>query len=123
MTRHVWPLLALLACAPPVDTTDPQETLDSEPADSEPEDSEPPTPTPEEAYCTCVFATCHEHYHARWGEDEVASAAACRAEAAEILAEVDGPQTLECRTQVCVTAPLDDPDDCPIAVGDVACAD
>lgn len=76
-----------------------------------------------DAYCDCVFANCHEPYHAKWGEDEIASAMACRSEAAGL--PQNGAPTmegnfLECRQAHCEAAATN-PATCDAALGEAPC--
>jgi hypothetical protein len=111
-------VVGALACtgSEPVDPSDSDTPVETE------VDSEAPDPNIAliEAYCTCVFSTCHEHYHDRWGEDEITSAALCRQEAGELV-ESD-PDALSCRSEACAGAANEDPIACPVAVGVGGCA-
>lgn len=75
------------------------------------------------AYCACVFANCHEPYHAKWGEDEMAAEQACLMEA-EAVPSNGGPTEmgnfLECRQHFCDAAATD-PTVCTNALGDAVC--
>jgi hypothetical protein len=78
---------------------------------------------PAAAYCACVFANCHEPYHAKWGEDEVASEAACLTEASALPqngAEVEMGDFIECRVHFCELA-ASDATACAAALGDEVC--
>ena len=74
-------------------------------------------------YCSCVFANCHEPYHAKWGEDEMAAETACLAEA-NALPSNGGPTEMgnfiECRQHFCDMAAAD-PMVCTNALGDAVC--
>ncbi|MFO0635036.1 MAG: hypothetical protein U0168_19505 [Nannocystaceae bacterium] len=78
---------------------------------------------PAVAYCSCVFANCHEPYHAKWGEDEMAAEAACLAEAGALPSN-GGPTEMgnfiECRQHFCDAAAAD-PTVCTNALGDAVC--
>lgn len=74
-------------------------------------------------YCSCVLANCHEPYHAKWGEDEIAAQQACLAEAAAL--PVNGAPTemgnfIECRQHFCDLAASDD-SVCANALGEAVC--
>lgn len=74
-------------------------------------------------YCSCVLANCHEPYHAKWGEDELAAETACLAEA-NALPSNGGPTEMgnfiECRQHFCDMA-MADSTVCTNALGDAVC--
>ncbi len=65
-------------------------------------------------YCNCVFGTCHDAYHARWGEDEVVSRMACEAEAEALTDEA-----LLCRIEACQVVAADS--ECEDSIAPDAC--
>ena len=80
-------------------------------------------------YCSCMLNRCHDGYHATWGEDHLASEAACLefaaglAQAGEAVTQGD---YLECRQHFCDAAEVnpegsDDPANCPQAFGEQTC--
>jgi hypothetical protein len=76
-----------------------------------------------EAYCSCVFENCHEPYHMKWGEDEIAAQQACQMEAEGVPsngAPIEMGNYLECRQHFCDVA-ANDPSVCPNALGDAVC--
>jgi hypothetical protein len=78
---------------------------------------------PAVVYCSCVLANCHEPYHTKWGEDEMAAEAACLAEAGALPSN-GGPTEMgnfiECRQHFCDAAAAD-PTVCTNALGDAVC--
>jgi hypothetical protein len=78
---------------------------------------------PAAAYCSCVFANCHEPYHDKWGENEITSEQACLAEAEALPvngSDVEMGNFIECRMHFCELA-ADDDSVCPNALGDAVC--
>lgn len=78
---------------------------------------------PAVAYCSCVFVNCHEPYHAKWGEDEMASEAACLMEADALPmngSDIEMGNFIECRMHFCELA-ADDETLCANALGDAVC--
>ena len=78
---------------------------------------------PAVAYCSCVFSTCHEAYHMKWGEDEMASEAACLMEADALPmngSDIDMGNFIECRMHFCALA-ANDETLCANALGDAVC--
>lgn len=78
---------------------------------------------PAVVYCSCVFANCHEPYHAKWGEDEMASEAACLMEADALPmngSDIEMGNFIECRMHFCELAATD-PTMCTNALGDAVC--
>lgn len=75
------------------------------------------------AYCGCMLANCHDEYHAKWGEDHVASEEACMMEA-EALPQNGSPieagNFFECREHFCEAA-AGDPSVCANAIGAAVC--
>ena len=75
-------------------------------------------------YCSCVFANCHEAYHAKWGEDEMVAEAACLMEADALPmngSDVDMGNFIECRMHFCDLAAAGDDTQCAAALGDEIC--
>lgn len=74
-------------------------------------------------YCSCMLANCHEPYHMKWGEDEMAAEEACLMEAQGVPSN-GGPTEmgnfLECRQHFCDAAAMDDTV-CANALGDAVC--
>ena len=78
---------------------------------------------PAVAYCMCVFSNCHELYHAKWGEDEMAAEAACLMEADALPmngSDIDMGNFIECRMHFCELAAGDE-SLCVNALGDAVC--
>jgi hypothetical protein len=78
---------------------------------------------PAVAYCSCVFTNCHEPYHAKWGEDEMASEAACLMEAEALPvngSDIEMGNFIECRMHFCELAAGDE-SLCANALGDAVC--
>jgi len=78
---------------------------------------------PAEVYCACMLDNCHEPYHTKWGEDEVAAQAACVAEADALPingSDVEAGNFIECRQHWCEMA-ASDPNVCTNAIGDAVC--
>ncbi len=74
------------------------------------------------AYCNCVFLSCHDDYHAKWGEDELESRAACLTEADALAPGAEGSEmgdNLSCRQHFCDAAPTD----CAAALGGAPCTE
>jgi hypothetical protein len=70
-----------------------------------------------------MLESCHDQYHATWGEDHEASEAMCKAYA-ESVPSVGEPamsgDSLECRLHFC-TIGHDDPTACDSALGAAPC--
>lgn len=93
------------------ETADHDHSVDTDPND------------PVVAYCSCVFANCHEPYHMKWGEDEMMSEAACLMEAQALPsngAPIEMGNFIECRQHFCDAAATD-PTVCTNALGDAVC--
>jgi len=78
---------------------------------------------PAAVYCDCVFTNCHEPYHAKWGEDEMMSEAACLMEASALPvngSDIDMGNFIECRQHFCDLAASDETL-CANALGDAVC--
>ncbi|MBX7078765.1 MAG: hypothetical protein K1X88_06210 [Nannocystaceae bacterium] len=78
---------------------------------------------PAVAYCSCMLANCHEPYHTKFGEDEMAAEAACLAEAGAVPsngAPTEMGNFIECRQHFCDAA-MADPTVCTNALGDAVC--
>jgi len=78
---------------------------------------------PSVAYCSCVFSNCHEPYHEKWGEDEMAAEAACLMEADALPmngSDIDMGNFIECRMHYCELAATD-PTLCDNALTDAVC--
>lgn len=55
-------------------------------------------------YCECVFVACHDPFHEKFGADDVASIAACEAEASALPvagSEQMSGNSIECRQYQC----------------------
>jgi hypothetical protein len=78
---------------------------------------------PAVVYCSCVFSNCHDAYHEKWGEDEMASEAACLMEAEALPvngSDIEMGNFIECRMHFCELA-ADDESLCANALGDAVC--
>lgn len=79
--------------------------------------------TPVDEYCACMLESCHDLYHATWGEEHRASEAMCAAYA-ESVPSVGMPamsgDSLECRLHFCSLG-HDDPSACDSAMGAAPC--
>lgn len=78
------------------------------------------------AYCGCMLEYCHDQYHAKWGEDHMASEEACLMEA-QGLPSNGGPTEsgnfFECREHFCELAAGGDESVCDNAIGAAVCVD
>jgi len=79
--------------------------------------------SPIRAYCSCMLLSCHEAYHARWGDTDEKAAAGCRVDALALPVageDVVEGDYIECRLHYCEGADQA-PDACTAAMGGDPC--
>ncbi|MGE0324138.1 MAG: hypothetical protein AB7K71_40130 [Polyangiaceae bacterium] len=76
------------------------------------------------AYCDCMLNSCHDEYHATWGEDHIVAEAQCHAEAGMVPENGSATESgdfIECRLAACQRAGQD-ANACAAALGGDVCA-
>lgn len=77
-----------------------------------------PSLSPSEDHCRCLLLTCHEPFHAKYGEADADALAACVTETDALAASGTG-DTLACRHTACEAA-MSDATQCDAALGNAA---